>query len=52
MTGPIQPKPEVEQDGFITVHHFPPCGIPRNHAEEIANARAGFTLHRGNRADG
>ena len=24
-----------ERDGFITVH--PPCGAPRNHAEEIAN---------------
>lgn len=29
---------EVEADGFITTH--PPCGTPRNHAEEIANAMA------------
>ena len=29
---------EVEDDGFITAH--PPCGTPRNHAEEIANALA------------
>ncbi|WP_254655587.1 hypothetical protein [Sulfitobacter sp. EE-36] len=29
---------EVEADGFITKH--PPCGTPRNHAEEIANALA------------
>lgn len=29
---------EVEADGFITTH--PPCGTPRNHAEEIANALA------------
>lgn len=31
---------QIEDDGFITVHHFPPCGFPRNHAEEIANALA------------
>lgn len=30
----------IEDDGFITVYYFPPCGIPRNHAEEIANAKA------------
>ncbi|PIE15299.1 MAG: hypothetical protein CSA68_07305 [Rhodobacterales bacterium] len=30
--------PLVEDDGFITVH--PPFPNPRNHAEEIANARA------------
>lgn len=23
-------------------HPFPPCGAPRDHGEEIANARAGF----------
>lgn len=28
----------IEDDGFITVH--PPFNKPRNHAEEIANARA------------
>ena len=30
----------VEKDGFITVH--PPFPKPRNHGEEIANARATF----------
>ncbi|WPZ24887.1 hypothetical protein UM399_12010 [Sulfitobacter pontiacus] len=30
---------EVEADGFITVH--PPFGTPRNHDEEIRNAREG-----------
>jgi hypothetical protein len=30
--------PLIEDDGFITVH--PPFPNPRNHAEEIANARA------------
>ncbi|MBC7154584.1 MAG: hypothetical protein H5U19_08235 [Rhodobacteraceae bacterium] len=30
--------PLIEADGFITVH--PPFQRPRNHAEEIANARA------------
>ena len=29
---------QVEDDGFITVH--PPCGTPRNHADEITNAVA------------
>ncbi len=28
----------IEDDGFITVH--PPFPLPRNHGEEIANARA------------
>lgn len=30
--------PLIEDDGFITVH--PPFPNPRNHGEEIANARA------------
>ncbi|MEH6391143.1 MAG: hypothetical protein V7763_05760 [Sulfitobacter sp.] len=37
---------EIEDDGFITV--YPPCGIPRNHAEEIANTLA----ERGNQIAG
>ncbi len=32
---------DVEADGFITMH--PPCGTPRNHAEEIRNAAAEAT---------
>lgn len=32
---------ELEADGFITMH--PPCGTPRNHAEEIRNAAAEAT---------
>lgn len=31
----------IEDDGFITVH--PPFPTPRNHAEEIANARQSLT---------
>ena len=34
----------VEDDGFVTVH--PPFPTPRNHAEEIANARAAFESNR------
>lgn len=33
---------EIEDDGFITIH--PPFPNPRNHAEEIANARS-LTTH-------
>lgn len=34
----------VEDDGFITVH--PPCGTPRNHAEEIRHTVAEATCIR------
>lgn len=32
--------PQIEDDGFITLHPHLPFPHPRNHGEEIANARA------------
>lgn len=42
----------IESDGFITVHPHLPFPSPRNHAEEIANARAGIDADQSERIEG